>query len=489
MIYLRMVLGELFPYAYAVFYVFTALYAITTIACIIVVVSENRNPVRSLAWVTVLLLMPVVGILIYFFFGRSLKNVIMITRNNRMSLRVQNSLDSIDPSTLQLTDSSRQLIRLVNALVEPHFLTGNEIEVLTEGAQKFDRLKADLLSATSYINFQYYIFSADTIGQEIADILMQKAREGVKVRVIYDHVGSWSIASSFFKRMRKAGVEAYPFLKVSFPQLANRLNWRNHRKVVVIDGKVGYIGGMNVADRYVTGEKGYRAWRDTHLRIEGSAVKGLQFSFAVDWNFMKHTLLQQPCPAPVPDSPAARQMGMQIVSSGPTQPHNAMSMVMLRAISLAKKCIYIQTPYFLPEESMMAALHSASLSGVDVRIMIPLYPDSKILKYSSLSYVKECLVSGIRVYLYTDRMLHAKCVMIDDEFVTTGSTNFDFRSFEHNFECNALIYNRQFCEQMKQIFYHDAQSGCVEMTIEQWVKRPLRERALESMSRLLGPIL
>ncbi|MDO4510306.1 MAG: cardiolipin synthase [Bacteroidales bacterium] len=484
-----MLLAELFPYASAVFYAVMVLYALTTIGCIVVVVSENRNPVRSLAWVTVLILLPVVGILIYLFFGRSLKSVIMISRNNRLKLRSETSLDTVDPSLLHLSESSKQIINLVNAIVEPHFLPGNTIDVYTEGAEKFNQLKADLLAAKEYINFQYYIFSADNIGKELADILISKAHEGVKVRVIYDHVGSWSIASAFFKRMRKEGVEAYPFLRVTFPQLANRLNWRNHRKVVIIDGKVGYIGGMNIADRYVTGEKGYHAWRDTHLRIVGNAVKGLQMSFAIDWNFMKRMLLEQPLAEYPHSSATADNAGIQIVSSGPTQPLNAMSMVMLRAISLAKKCIYIQTPYFLPEEGMMSALQAAALSGVDVRIMIPLYPDSKILKYSSLSYVKECLLSGIKVYLYTERMLHAKCVIIDDELVSTGSTNFDFRSFEHNFECNAIVYGKPFCEKMKAIFHADAHSSCTLMTIEQWVKRPLRQRALESMSRLLGPIL
>lgn len=482
-----MLLAELFPYANAVFNVFTALYVVTAIGCMVVVVSENRNPVRSLAWVTVLTLLPVVGILMYLFFGRSLKSAMMISRNNRMKLRGQASLDTPEARNLNLSESSQQIINLVSSISEPHFFASNQVNVFTEGNTKFSQLKADLLAAKHYINFQYYIFSADSIGNELAEILIKKAHEGVQVRVIYDHVGSWSIASSFFKRLRKEGVEAYPFLKVSFPQLANRLNWRNHRKIVVIDGEVGYIGGMNIADRYVTGEKGYKAWRDTHLRIVGDAVKGLQFSFAIDWNFMKRMLLNQPCAES--HTPQPGNVGMQIVVSGPTQPLNAMSMVLLRAISLAKKCIYIQTPYFLPEESMMTALQAAALSGVDVRIMIPLYPDSKILKYSSLSYVKECLQADIRVYLYTERMLHAKCVIVDDEFVTTGSTNFDFRSFEHNFECNALVYSKAFCEKMKGIFKADAEHSCTEMTIEQWVKRPLWQRARESSLRLLGPVL
>ena len=290
---------------------------------------------RSLAWVTALLLLPVVGILVYLFFGRSLKSVMMISRNNRMKRSGQASLNTPESSNFSLSESSLQIINLVNSLGEPHFFKTNQVDIFTEGEAKFSQLKADLLAAKKYINFQYYIFSADTIGKELAEILIQKAHEGVKVRGIYDHVGSWSIASSFFKHLREEGVEAYPFLKVTFPQLANRLNWRNHRKVVVIDGEVGYIGGMNIADRYVTGEKGYKAWRDTHLRIVGDAVKGLQFSFAIDWNFMKRMLLDQPCTSTL--APKAETVGMQIVISGPTQPLNAMSMVLLRAISQAQK--------------------------------------------------------------------------------------------------------------------------------------------------------
>ena len=482
-----MLLAELFPYAHVVTIVFTIIYAITILGSIGVVISENRNPVRSLAWVTVLILLPVIGLFIYLFFGRSLKSVMMVTRNNRLKLRGQEKLESIDTSKLELSESSKQIIEMVNSFGDPHYFPGNKIDVFTEGQAKFDQLKADLLAAKEYINFQYYIFSADKIGQEIADVLIKKAHEGVKVRVIYDHVGSWSIASSFFKHLRKEGVEAYPFLKVTFPQFANRINWRNHRKIVVIDGKIGYIGGMNIADRYVTGEKGYREWRDTHLRITGNAVKAMQYTFAIDWNFMKRMLLTQPTEtheASLNDSD-----GVQIVASGPTQQLNAMSMVFLRAISLAKKRIFIQTPYFLPEDGMMKALQAAALGGVDVRLMIPREPDSKILRYSSFSYVKECLQSNIKVYFYDERMLHSKCVIVDDEFCTTGSTNFDFRSFEHNFECNALVYSRSFNQKMQEIFERDIEKSCSLITLDDWVKRPWSQRTRESLARLLGPIL
>lgn len=481
-----MFLAELFPYAHVVFIIFTILYALTILGSIGIVISENRNPVKSLSWVTVLILLPIVGLFLYLFFGRSLKSVVMISRKNRLKLRGQEKLENIDIEKLDLSDSCKQIIRMVNTTGEPHFFPGNHIDIFAEGKDKFDALKCDLLSAREYINFQYYIFSNDKIGQEIADILVKKAHEGVKVRVIYDHVGSWSIASAFFKKLRKEGVEAYPFLRVTFPQLANRLNWRNHRKVVVIDGEVGYIGGMNIADRYVTGEHGKLAWRDTHLRIVGGAVKALQFSFAVDWNFMKRMLLTQKTLTHEVHVNASN--GVQIVDSGPTGLWNGMSFVFLKAISLAKKCIYIQTPYFLPNDGQIKALQAAALAGVDVRIMIPRSPDSRILRYSSFSYVKECLQAGIKVYFYNERMLHAKCVIVDDELVTTGSTNFDFRSFEHNFECNVLVYGRDFNARMKQLFLKDIKS-CQRIILSHWQRRPMGERALESLSRLLAPIL
>ncbi len=481
-----MSLAELFPYAHMVFIIATVLYFLTILGIIGVIISENRTPVRSLAWTTVLILLPILGLVLYLFFGRSLKSVVMISRKNRQKLRNQAKLESIDIEELNLSNSSKQIIRLVNSITEPHFFSGNKIDIYTEGTPKFDALKQDLLTAKEFINFQYFIFSNDKIGQEIADILIKKAHEGVKVRVIYDHVGSWSIASSFFRKMRKEGVEAYPFLRVTFPQLANRLNWRNHRKQVIIDGKVGYIGGMNVADRYVYGERGRLPWRDTHLRLTGNAVMALQFSFAIDWNFMKRRLISLPKAdngtGPNDDS------GVQIVDSGPTGLWNAMSLVFSKAISVAQKSIYIQTPYFLPNDGQMKALQSAALSGVDVRLMMPQAPDSKVLRYSSFSYVKECLLAGIKVYFYHERMMHAKCVIVDDEFVTVGSTNFDYRSFEHNFECNAVIYSRNFNARMKQIFLKDIKH-CRRIILSRWTRRPWAQRTLESLSRLLGPIL
>lgn len=480
------VLAQTVSYSYVVFIIFTILYALTTLGLIGVVISENRNPVKSLAWVAVLILLPVLGVFLFLLFGRSLRGVRMISRRKSNKLLGDMATGKPDIDQLPISEESKQIARLVNSIVEPHYFAGNEIEVFTSGQEKFDALKRDMLAAKEYIHLQYYIFARDKIGREMRDILVKKAQEGVKVRVIYDHIGSFLLNMSFFRKMRKAGVEAYPFLKVTIMEFANRLNWRNHRKMVIIDGKVGYIGGMNIADRYVTGSKHKLPWRDTHLRIVGNALKGLQYSFAVDWNFMKRDLLTET--TDTHDVTADTPHGMQIVSSGPTGRWNAILHVFLKAIANAKHTIIIQTPYFLPTDGLLKVLQSAALAKIDVRLMVPRTPDSKLLKYSSYSYIKECLEAGIKVYFYERAMMHAKCVIVDDDFVTTGSTNFDFRSFEHNFECNVMVYSKEFNERMKRIFMADLKNS-TRITLPHWRRRPAQQRALESLARLMSPIL
>lgn len=474
-------------YADLILDLLTVVYAVSIIATIVVIISENRNPVKSLAWVTVLILLPVAGLVLYVFFGRSLKGRHLISRKGQRKLRANQAPLHVDVERLPLSPESRQLVSLVNNLTGAQFFAGNHIDIFTTGKDKFEALKRDLLAATDHIHLQYYIFVNDTIGREIRNILVAKARQGVKVRVMYDHVGSFTVYAAFFSRMRQAGVEAHPFLKITLPQLANRLNWRNHRKVVVIDGKIGYIGGMNIADRYVTGDKKQQPWRDTHLRITGEAVAALQYSFAVDWNFMSRTLLTETIPI-VGDQDVDRPDGVQIVPSGPTGQWNNISMVFIKAITLAKHTVLVQTPYFLPSDALLKALQSAALSGVDVRLMMPRNPDNLLLRLASGSYIKECLLAGIKVYYYEPTMMHSKMVLVDDDFVTTGSTNFDFRSFEHNFECNALVYSREFNQRMRAIFAAD-QRQCTRIILSHWRRRPVVTKALESLARLLSPIL
>lgn len=483
-----MILAELFPYSRLIF---TILYGITAVAIIGVVVSENRNPVKTLAWITVLVLFPVGGIILYIFFGRSLRHVRMISRKKRLRLTNREDIKHLMRSRkvvhYDISKSERQqMINLVNSVQGSPYLANNEVEIFTNGKDKFDAFKKDLREAQRYIHIQYYIIENDKIGNEVADILKEKVKEGVKVRILYDHVGSFHFDMSYFKKLRKAGVDVFPFMKITFPEFANRINWRNHRKIVVIDGKIGYIGGMNIADRYIDGGKmGY--WRDTHLRVTGDIVAALQVSFAIDWNFMKRELLEEKIET-LPPSSFNNPVAMQLVTSGPTSQWVNMAFVFQKAIDSARKCIYIQTPYFLPSDSLLKALQVAALSKVDVRLMIPRKPDSILLRYASYSYVKQCLDAGIKIYFYEPGMLHSKVVVVDDDFVTAGSTNFDFRSFEHNFESNVLLYSEEFNQRMKDVMLADMQQ-CTRISLRYWRKRPVWQKALESIVRLFGPLL
>ncbi|MDY6412720.1 MAG: cardiolipin synthase [Bacteroidales bacterium] len=482
-----MILAELFPYSRLIF---TILYGITAVAIVGVVVSENRNPVKTLAWITVLVLLPVAGIVLYIFFGRSLKHVRMISRKKRRKLikrdDIKHLMQSQSAAHDELPIKWQQMIKLVNSIQGSPYLANNEVQIFTNGRDKFEAYKRDLLLARNYIHIQYYIIENDNIGNEIATILKQKVQEGVKVRVLYDHVGSFHFDMSYFKKLRRAGVDVYPFMKITFPEFANRINWRNHRKITVIDGEVGYIGGMNIADRYVTGGK-MGHWRDTHLRVKGDVVAAMQVSFAIDWNFMKRELIEESVPVVDPAS-ISDPVGVQLVTGGPTSQWGNMAFVFQKAIENARKSIYIQTPYFLPSDSLLKALQVAALSKVDVRLMIPRKPDSFLLRYASYSYVRQCLDAGIKIYFYEPGMLHAKVVVIDDEFVTTGSTNFDFRSFEHNFEGNLLLYSKDFNQRMTRIM-HDDMMQSTRISLRAWRRRSMWQKALESLTRLFGPLL
>jgi len=468
-----------------VWWILNILYALTILGIIAVVVSENRNPVKSLAWVTVLLVVPVVGLVLYIVFGRNIQNKRIISRRNRRKLRRLGAGGGTDPSKIEDAGAVMPQINLAYALCGSHYYEGNDVGIFDNGQEKFDALLADIAAARSYINMQYYIIVNDNIGIRVMEALMERARAGVKVRLIYDHVGSFKLSNRYLRRLKEAGGEAYPFFKVVFPPFGTRINWRNHRKIVVIDGKVGYIGGMNVADRYVDGGKLFDVWRDLHLRVEGPAVFALQQSFAVDWNFMGQPLLEE---GPLATAVKGHSVGMQLVTGGPTTQWLNMTLVFQQAIARARKCIYIQTPYFIPSEGLVHALQVAALSKVDVRLMIPRRSDSDMLRWASFSYVQECLRAGIKVYLYEKGMLHSKAIIIDDDFCTVGSTNFDFRSFEHNFEANMLIYSTDFNARMKALFVRDMRDSR-RVTSSAWRHRPWREKALESVMRLFSPIL
>ncbi len=461
-------------------------YAVTIISCVAVVLKENRNPIRSIAWVIALIFLPVVGLVFYLFFGRSLRGDHMISRKNKRKIISTMAPVHVDISDRHLSPHAKNLIKLGRTLKSAFYTENNEIEIFTSGKSKFESLRKDLERAKNSIYLQYYIFADDKIGGEIADLLIQKAKEGVDVKVLYDHVGSFGSRSKFFRRMQENGVQVRPFFRVNFPQLANRINWRNHRKIVVIDNEIAYVGGMNIADRYIYGESEESAWRDTHFRITGDIVESMLFSFVVDWNFKnKKAPMEYPS---LQGKRLSNTVGMQFISSGPMDSWDSLALYFLKAISGATKSIYIQTPYFLPTDALQHALEAAALSKIDVRIMIPAKNDSKMLQYASFSYITQCLRAGIKFYIYNPGMIHTKSIIIDDEVVLAGSTNFDYRSFENNFECSLMVYDKEFNRKMRDIFFSDMQQ-CTKIHFAKWKKRPLLQRTLESILRLVSPIL
>jgi len=470
-----------------VWWIVNILYGLTILGIMAVVVSENRNPVKSLAWVTVLLVVPVVGLVLYIVFGRNIQTKRIISRRNIRKLRRIEAAGERDHGYVRRPDRNMPQATLAYALSGSNYYEGNSAEIYDNGTDKFNALLRDIRAARSYINMQYYIVADDRIGRVVMDALMERARAGVKVRLIYDHVGSFKLSRKALRRLKEAGVEAYPFFKVAFPPFGTRINWRNHRKIVVIDGKTGYIGGMNVADRYIDGGKMFDVWRDLHLRIEGPAVYSLQQSFAIDWNFMGQPLIED-APSEIVVTPDSQAIGMQLVTGGPTNQWLNMTLMFQQAIAGARKCVYIQTPYFIPTEGLMHALQIAALSKVDVRLMVPRRSDSDMLRWASFSYVQECLRAGIKVYFYEKGMLHSKAIIVDDDFCTVGSANFDFRSFEYNFEANLLLYSPDFNARLKELFMRDL-ADSRRITPAAWRHRPVLEKALESVMRLFSPIL
>ena len=461
-------------------------YGITVISIVGIVLSENRNPVKSLAWITVLLLFPVGGLVLYLFFGRSIKNTHMISRRNKRKLRQgESTVTTVIPENY--TPEMRQLTELGRSLCGATFYPDNRVEVYSYGRDKFEALFNDIRAAEEYIHLQYYIIEDDHIGRALRDALIERAKAGVKVRVIYDDFGCWGVSRKFFRSMREAGIDIHPFFKVVFPPFATRINWRNHRKLAVIDGEVAYVGGMNVADRYIDGGSKFGCWRDTHMRITGPAVAAVQYSFAVDWSFMGQSLLQEPVDMSLPKGPG-EAAGLQMMRCGPTSEWSNVSLYMLKAIGNAKKRVYIQTPYFLPTDAMLSALQAAALSRVDVRVMIPLKSDSATLTLASYSYIMECLRAGIKIYLFEAGMLHSKTMMIDDRLSAIGSANIDFRSFEHNFEETLFIFSSEVNTTLRAQFMADLQQS-TRVRASVWRRRPIMQKAKESIVRLLSPVL
>ncbi|WP_062109132.1 cardiolipin synthase [Bacillus niameyensis] len=465
------------------------------ILAVFVVFLERRDAGATWAWLLVLFFIPVAGFILYLIFGQNLsrkkifewkdknKIGIMEITKNQIELLQRGEFPFHDNRTVRYKDLIYML--LVN---DRSVLTqDNHVEIFTDGNDKFRSLFKDLNEAKDHIHLEYYIIRKGQLANELLEVLVKKAKEGIAVKVLYDAMGSRRLPRKFFKPLIDAGGKVSAFFPSVIPHLNLQVNFRNHRKLVIIDGKLGYVGGFNIGDEYLGLNKKFGYWRDTHLKITGQAVYGMHTRFILDWNQASPDKISYedrlfPVMEPMGDT------DIQIVSSGPDSEWEQIKYGVIKLISSAKKYIYIQTPYFIPDASVLDALKIAALSGVDVKLMIPNKPDHPFVYWATYSYVGDLLKTGAKIYIYDNGFIHAKKIIADGKIATIGTANIDVRSFRLNFEVNAFLYDQVLVEQLVDIFHEDMKLSN-ELTWEQYQNRSLYIRFKESFSRLLSPIL
>ena len=358
--------------------------------------------------------------------------------------------------------------------------------MLHNGEETFQALFQALEDARKFIHLEYYIIAEGRLTARLKDILLRKAREGVEIRIIYDDVGSWSLSKEFIREVRKAGIQIYPFLPVRF-HFANKANYRNHRKIAVIDGKTGFVGGLNIADRYVDGLPHIGIWRDTHLKVEGEAVTSLQVVFLIDWYFVRQELLLNKNEY-LPYIQSDSHVLVQTVASGPDSDWASIQQTYFTLINMAKRYVFISTPYFMPGETTLNSLKTAAMSGVDVRLLLPHKSDSRLTHWCTRSYVQELLEAGVKIYWYRKGINHSKVIIVDGQVASVGTANMDLRSFEQNFEVSLIIYDREVVKELATDFIKDLQDSTNEV-IQKWKFRSKKEQLYESVARLFAPLL
>ncbi len=476
------------------------LYVVILILVCLRIIYDTRSNIKTLAYLLFAIFVPVVGISFYFSFGINYRKRKMyskkIINDERLLKRIHYIINFSSQEVLKRKkniDNEKELVRLLlNNDVSP-LIGHNEVKLLINGENKFPLVLQALKNAKHHIHIEYYIYENDAIGNEIKNVLIEKARQGVEVRFLYDDFGSRSIQRKLVPEMRRNGVEAYPFYKIKFAPFANRLNYRNHRKIIIIDGEAAFVGGINISNRYINDGEEKLFWRDTHLYIHGPGIFYLQYLFMCDWNFC--------APKSKMDADfkyfntkfissvnSAKDVAIQIAASGPDSDHPSILYSILQAINLAKEEILITSPYFIPGESLTDAIIVASLSGVKVKLLVPYTSDSIMVNTAAQSYYDELLKAGVEIYLYKKGFIHAKTFVADSNVSIVGTANMDYRSFELNFEVNAIIYDSNFSNELRNAFYEDLQFS-EKLNITDWENRSLYKKIIQKIAGLLSPLL
>ncbi|OBX23672.1 MULTISPECIES: cardiolipin synthase [Bizionia] len=474
-------------------------YIILIILVISRVLYDTRSSTKALSYILFIVFVPFLGMIFYFSVGTNYRKRKLyskkIVEDEPLRERIRNRMntysETISNSGL-IARKSERLIEFIRRAGSSPLTANNEVKLLINGDEKFPELLKELDKATAHIHIEYYIYEDDITGNKIADMLIKKVNQGVEVRFMYDDFGSHGLGKTFIKKLQDGGVQTAPFYKIKWYAFANRINYRNHRKIVVIDGIVGFVGGINMSDKYRNdlNTNNHLFWRDTHVMIKGQATAYLQYLFMGDWNFCSTTPFEY-SESYFIDSTKQETISnevVQIAASGPDSLQPVIFYSLLEAISSAKKCIYITSPYFIPDQSLMDALLIAVQGGLDVKIIIPGVSDSKMVNAAASAYYTELLQVGAKIYKYNKGFVHAKTMVVDDDLAIVGSANMDYRSFDLNFEVNAMIYSKNIAAQLTEAFKNDLKDSEL-MDAQAWLDRPKYIHLWEKMVRLLSPFL
>ncbi len=485
-------LDFIIDFIYPIIFVLNICFAIT------IVFIERKNPTASVAWLMALVFAPVIGFILYLFFGQSFyrDRMFKIKKEDDEKLTHLIELQKTElfredlPIEQPVADSYRRMMLMLmesnRALITVH----NKVRVFVDGTDKFDALLEAIRGAQDHIHMEYYILKDDEIGSEIFEALTERARAGVSVRFLGDGLGSAGPGKEFFKPYLDAGGK----LAFFFPSLIHishpRINYRNHRKIAIIDGKTGFIGGFNIGDDYLSRIPEWAPWRDTAIQVDGECVSTMQIRFFLDWNYAAKgdEIIYDHRYFPEHQTSSQAWLPMQIVSGGPDTYWNPIKESYLKMIQLASESVYIQTPYFIPDESILDALRMAALSGIDVRIMMPAKPDHWFVYWAGYSYIEQLLESGVKAYTYDTGFIHAKTIVVDEAAVSVGSANWDVRSFRLNFETNAIMYDHETAKELKNHFLNDLKV-CTPLDKERFAALSSKIKIKLSMSRLFSPLL
>lgn len=457
---------------------------------------ENRNPAKTAAYLLLFFFLPLAGMVVYYFAGVNLrtKKRYRIKKYNdqvffeAMKKKIYHRSGYVIEQHEPLMKDQTELVNLLLKDSLAELTDNNEVRLLINGEEKFAALLTALEAAKNHIHLEYYIVEDDAIANQIKDVLIRKSRQGVCVRFIYDDFGSKPIRKKYAAELKEAGVEIFPFYKTRFVNLANRINYRNHRKIVVIDGHTGFVGGINISDRYINGvDPNQEYWRDTHLKITGKAVQTLQLIFISDFNFCAEQEIDMSPPF-FPTVHTTSNQLVQVAASGPDSEQATLMLAYFTAIVNATRKVYITSPYLIPNESILTALKQSALSGLDVRLLAPERGDSKFVNAATQSFFPELLQAGVRIFLYKKGFVHAKTMVVDDSLAIVGTANMDIRSFDLNFEVNAFVYDAGINAQLEAAFMNDLKDS-TEIDYDEWAKRSWLTLIAESLARLVTPVL